>query len=78
MPVSTDRVVRIPVKLDIPAHPEMLQEHACRLDIRVGMISIVQIFKHHRSVHHAPGVRYYPMREKNVFSSGELVQSGCY
>ena len=31
------------VKLDIPAHLEMLQEHACRLDSGVGMISIVQV-----------------------------------
>ena len=47
MPVSTDRVVCIPVKLDIPAHLEMLQEHACRLDSGVGMISIVQVTTRH-------------------------------
>ena len=43
MQVSTDRVVYIPVKLDIPVHLEMLQEHACRLDSGVGMISIAQV-----------------------------------
>ena len=47
MPVSTDRVVCIPVKLDIPAHLEMLQEGACGLDSGAGMISIVQVTKRH-------------------------------
>ena len=57
MPVSTDRVVCIPVKLDIPAHPEMLQEHACRLDSGVGMISIVQVTTRH---------------EKHAFKVGQI------
>ena len=48
MPVSTDRVVCIPVKLDIPVHLEMLQEHVCQLDNGVGMILIVQVTKPHK------------------------------
>ena len=51
-----DRVVCIPVKVDILARLEMLQEHACYRGSGVGMILTVQVIDVTKNVQFTFGV----------------------
>lgn len=48
--MSTEPVACMAVKLDIPAHLEMLQEHACRLGTGAEMISTAQVITRHEQL----------------------------
>lgn len=65
--MSTEPVACMPVKLDIPAHLEMLQEHACRLSIGAEMISTAQVITRHEQHELKVGQIAYLVSRKEKF-----------